>query len=537
MGRFAVLYLAVSAACGDDDGALSDAGSDAGHDASHRRPDAGPGDAGPQVVRAACDPARTLGPYPAPSAWPANRGPGGPTRTFSEAELYENCAFLDGGEGDESDHHNLVVMYDGYLLMPWATEASIGGLTLWDITDPCAPVQAGYGYAPEMRETHSIGFSHANGRWAVTDMLDLARGLNQGGILFWDMSDTSAPVPSTAMVLPGFGYPDAYARVVLSVFWQVPYVYAGGADNGVYIIDASDPLAPELVDTYAFEPTLRVGQVQAIGNLLIATAAEGARTVLLDISDPENPQPIPNGDFDALDETGEVREAYFTNTANGYVYYARKDSGGGLMIMDIRDPSAPVFAGGLRSEGNGGYVFLKEGFAFEGEGSFATMYDVRDPAAIAEVARFMLTGDLDTITPIGNVAVLSVDADANEDQGSSVAPYATAPDTTPPVVTWLQPRMGEPIAPTSRIGVSFSEFVDVGSAWEGSVRLYRTGTDPNTTRVDGLVSAQEHIVNFHPCAPLAPDTEYTFEIPAGGIVDLNGNAIAETFTATFRTTP
>jgi hypothetical protein len=536
MGRFLALWCVVSA-CGDDASPSIDAGHDGGPDASHRRPDAG-GDAGPETVRATCDPSRgPLGPYPEPGAWPPNRGPGGPARTFTEEELFENCAFLDGGEGDRADHHNLVVMYDGYLLMPWATESSVGGLTLWDISDPCAPKRAGYGYSPAMRETHSIGFSRANGRWAVTDMLDLARGFDHGGILFWDLTDTSAPVATTSMVLPGFGYPDAYARVVLSVFWQVPYVYAGGADNGVYVIDASDPLAPELVNTYVFEPTLRVGQVQAIGDLLVVTAAEGARTVLLDISDPESPQPIPNADFDALDETGAVREAYFTNAANGYVFYARKDSGGGLMVMDIRDPSAPAFAGALRSEGNGGYVFLKEGFAFEGEGSFATMYDVRDLSAIAEVARFELTGDLDTATPLGNVVVLSVDADANEDEGSAIAPYATAPDTVAPVVTWMQPSAAEPIAPTSRFGVTLSEFVDPASAWEGSVRLYVTGTDPNATRVDGVVSAQEHIVNFHPCAPLSPGTSYTFEITAGGLTDLNGNAIAETFTAELQTAP
>src|SRR5690606_12618523 len=111
--------------------------------------------------------------------------------------------------------------------------------------------------------------------------------------------------------LEDFIYPDAYARVVLSVFWQAPYVYAAQADVGVVVIDASDPAAPEVVGRYSFDPILRSGQIHAIGNLLVTTAAEGPRTALLDISDPANPLPIPGGDFDILDTDGEPLDAYF----------------------------------------------------------------------------------------------------------------------------------------------------------------------------------------------------------------------------------
>ena len=81
--------------------------------------------------------------------------------------------------------------------------------------------------------------------------------------------------------------------------------------------------------------------------------------------------------------------------------------------------------------------------------------------------------------------------------------------------------------------VPLSEFADVKSAWEGSVRLYETGTDPDATRVRGFVSAQENIVNFVPAAPLEPGRQYTLEIPAGGLSDFSGNAIAEPFAATY----
>ncbi len=524
--RGGVGLAVLAAGCGD--APADDAPADAAPDA--RMADAQPPDAGE-----AADAGPPPRPYPEPGAWGPNRGPGAPTVTFAPEQLLQNCAWLDGGPGDRTDHHNLATMYDGYLLLPWSPEFGLsGGLTFWDIADPCAPVRVGGGESPAMRETHSIGFSHEGGRWAVTNHLE---SFVRGGIMFWDVADVEAPTVASTLHLEGFRYPDAYQRVTLSVFWQVPYVYVAGADNGVYVVDASDPRAPRLVTRHSLEPVLRAGQVQAVGNLLIVTAAEGARTVLLDISDPTAPQPIPGGDFLARETPdGPGREAYFTNVEGGYVWYARKEGGGGLIVYDVRDPTRPTWAGAYRSDGNGGYVFLKEGLAFVGESNFAAIYDVRDLGNIQPVARLGLEGDLDTITPVGNVAVLSVDDKAAPDQGSAIAPWAAAPDTTPPRVTWSFPAEGAAdLPPTSALGLTFGEPVDVRSAWEGSVRLYEAGTDPARTRVDGFVSAQENVVNFRPRAPLQPRTRYVLEVPAGGVADFNGNAVAEPFTLTFTT--
>jgi hypothetical protein len=477
-------------------------------------------------------------PYPEPGAWGPNHGPGGPAVTFDASQLYQNCAFLDGGAQDFVDHHNLLVMFDGYLMMPWSPETGTGGLTFWDITDPCNPMVRGSGYAPSMRETHSVSFHRVGDVWwAAVNHQGPAFLSNQGGIQFWDVTDTAAPRQVSHVSVPGYRYPDAYERVTLSLFWVPPYVYVAGADNGLYVIDAADPNAPRVVQQYTdFGGTFRVGQVQAVGNLLILTAAEGPRTVLLDISDPANPQPIPGGDFNIADGDGVTRESYFSNVAGGYLYFALKDGPGGFLIQDIHDPSAPVLAGALNTGGNGGYVFVADDHAFVGESSFAAIYDVSDKSAPVEVSRLNLVGDLDTVVPIGNVAVLSVDSDAERDKGSAIAPWRTEPDTAAPTVTWLWPADGaQGLAPGSRFGLTFNEFIDPKSGWEGSVRLYETGTDPALTRVDGAVVVQEVIVNFAPAAPLKPGTEYTLELPAGGITDVSGNALAAPFTATFRT--
>jgi hypothetical protein len=470
--------------------------------------------------------------YPEPGDWPPQTGPGGPSVAFEAADLYQNCAFLDGGPTD-ADHHNLVVMFDGYLMMPWAPEWGAGGITFFDVSDPCAPTTIGSNTSGDMRETHAVGFSQVGGRWYVATAHVEDGLLNTGGgVMFWDVTNPAQPLPLSTLELPGHLYPDAYARVVQSSFWQGDYLYVGGSDNGLYIVDASDPINPSLVAQEAFEPTLRVGQVQVVGNLLIATAAEGPRTVLLDVSLPTDPQPIAGGDFVLEDGEGVAREAYFANVSGGLVWYAVKSGGGGLLAYDVRDPSAPTYAGHFTSGGNGGYVFVKDDLAVMGESNFAGIYDVSDPANMQSVAQLQLEGDLDTATPIGNVIVLSVDDEANPGEASSIAPYLEAPDTDPPFVNGSVPSDGaQGLAPTSRVGVTFNEMVAPKSAWEGSVRLYET--DNPSVRVPGQINVQESVVNFSPDGVLTPGTSYTFEIPAGGIVDYNGNAVAEPFSLTF----
>lgn len=536
------LLCAALTACSSDPAAPTDAGASDVTDATDAGSDAGSGaDATDGSADVDAGPPRF--PWPEPDAFGPLTGPGVGPVTFRPEQLYVHCAPLTGSpEFDHWQHHNLVVMYDGLLLMPWAPEYSGAratptgardsqGITLFDMSNPCVPVVVGMGHNTTMRESHSVGFSQIGGRWAVVNHLTDAI---TGGIEFWDLSDPAAPAHVSSLALPGFFYPDAYARVTLSVFWQAPYVYVAGADNGIYIVDATDPMNPVLVNQYRFDPVLRTGQVHAIGDLLITTAAEGARTAMLDISDPANPQPIPGGEFEATDGSGEPRDAYFSNTNNGYIWYARKEDGGGLIAYDIHDPTQPTLAASYRSDGNGGYVFVKDNLAYVGESRLARIYDITDLANIVQVAELDLPGDLDTMTPIGNVVVLSVDDEAEEEGGSVVAPVSTDPDSTAPRVTWVWPADGATnLAPTSRIGLTFNEMVEPLSAFEGSVRMWRSDLEPEVGRIDGYISTQEAIVNFWPVEPLEAGRQYTIEVPAGGIVDYSGNAVVEAFRATF----
>lgn len=465
-----------------------------------------------------------------PTDMPSLRGPGGPTASFASEELWQNCAYLEGGENDV-DHHNLVVPYRGHLLLPWAPEWGRGGLTFFEMNNPCQPEKVGEGFHERMRESHAIGLLHLpetdphSGEYAIT--------AGVLGIQVWDISIVETPEMINYLEIEGVFYPDAYTGVVLSVFWQHPWLYVAAADNGIFIVNTENPKEPELVHQHEFDVPLRAAGVFAIGNHLLVTSAEGSSAEILDISDPSAPQPIPGGRFDATDSTGTAYEAYHGNLAGPWALFARKENGGGVMITDISDPSNPSYVADVRSEGgNSGYVFYDEGYAFLGDSNWAIVYDLRDLDNIVEVGRGNLEGDLDTMTPYGNVAILSVDDESVDKQSSAVMPWQSEPDTLGPVPWHFVPGDGSTNVPLgSRIGVSFNEMVEPSSAFAGSVRLY----EADGTAVDGWVTAQENTVNYSPKINLKPNTTYRFEVLESGIKDINMNAVGQTVQIEFTT--
>lgn len=472
----------------------------------------------------------------APDAWafwaegPALRGPGSPGRTFTEEELWVPCATLDGLETDAL-HHNLQVPYRGHLVLPWAPEYGVGGVTLFDMSDPCAPVRVGDGVSQDLRETHAVGFAylppddpHA-GDWAVTNG-KLYGGVDSG-VLFWDLSDPTAPVAGTLLTLPESWYPDSYTRVTLSVYWQYPWLYVASSDNGIFVVDATDPTDPVLVNQVNLG--LRAGGVFALGNELLVTTAEQTQAALLDISDPANPTLMPGSPFGTVTRDGEAVETYHGNRVGDMALFARKEGGGGPIVMDISDPAAPRFVGDAVHEGNAGYVYYDEGYLFVGESSHASIWDARDPAALTLVGTGDLEGDLDTNVPWGNVALLSVD-EPESDIATVVVPWRTDPDVTGPLVLSTNPDDGSTGWYTAaRVGIGFNEFVEPASAWPGSVRLLDGAGAP----VEGWVTTQETIVTYTPKSPLAPGTTYTVEVE--GVTDIHGNVMAGVHTFTFDT--
>jgi hypothetical protein len=532
-----LLGASLLGACGDDDRAPPDASLDAGAasdaaDDMALRVDGGPPpsgcdragdpDAGPPLFGDG-------GPLD-PAAFPRARGPGASRTTFGEEQLFRRCGDMTFGPTDER-HHNTGFFLDGYLVRPWAHERGRGGVAVFAMDAPCTPVLIANVLDDRIRETHSTGYSTVGGRHIAVASL--------GGVQFWDVADVTAPRMVHDMALPDVRYPDAYMRVVMSVAWQAPYLYVGASDNGVFVIDAADVTAPRLVAQVVPEPLFRVGNVHALGNLLVVMGSENTRVALYDISLPDAPRPHPGGGFQVIagyTSGGRPRLStnYFGMLGGGYTYHARNGIGSGLAIFDVRDFNAPRFAGAIDApDSAGGYVFLHEGLAFVGLSSYGMVYDVRDPADIRPVGRFDFPGDLDTITPLGNVAMVSVDDDAEGGVATGIFPWQREPDRRGPRVTWTVPQDGADMQSLlTRVGLTFDEFVAMESVWHGSVQVREVGA---AAPLDGWYSGQEGQVNFWPAAPLRPGTTYEIVVPVGGVHDVSGNPITEPFRATFTT--
>ena len=157
---------------------------------------------------------------------------------------------------------------------------------------------------------------------------------------------------------------------------------------------------------------------------------------------------------------------------------------------------------------------------------------MRDLNNITEVGTGNLPGDLDTITPYGNVAILSVDDEAEDGISSAIMPWSAEVDTLGPTVLRTVPADGEiNVALTARIGIGFNEMIEPSSVFPGSIQLY----DSDGKAVEGWGSGQETIGSYSPKEPLRLGTTYTLKIMAGGVQDINGNSVAESTEISFTT--
>jgi hypothetical protein len=463
-------------------------------------------------------------PFPAPDAFEPPEGPGVPPVSFAEADLFEPCAWLLGDARDR-EHHNLVTVRDGWLWHPWAPEDAGGGVSIYDLSDPCAPSKIGEGWSETMRESHTLAFGEADGREYLAVGFQIPEGedrsAHRGGVALWDVTDRANPVWASELELSDFSYPDAYFYVVLSTFWQGPWLYVSYGLNGLSVIDASDPTALREVNRIQTDPPTVFGSFHVIGNLAMASSAGVARTTLFDVSDPVNPVPIPGGEFELEDRDGQRRFYYFSNIGGRYALFARNGGAGGPVVYDIADPAAPIWvADHPLPEGSGGYVFRHEDTLFQGESELGAVYDFSDPAAPTLLQRIEQRGDLDTITPLGHLMTVSVDDRPNPGQATSVRPWRAAPDTRGPRVELSSPAPDAlQVALSGRIGLSFDEQVEAASVFAGSVRV----ADARGQPVPGRFNVQESLINFTPDQPWEPDTTYSVTLPAGGVTDISGN--------------
>ena len=441
-----------------------------------------------------------------------------PAVTYPSSSLFTEIAAINGENAP--DYHGTAFWYGGHLGIVFAKGMFEGGLSLFDISDPYHPVLVGKGDNAFQREGHATGFVETSQGWlAVTPA--------SNGINLWDLNTPTAPTVAKNISLPGV-LPSDYDFGAWWVAAQAPYIFVAGAFNGLYVVDISDLTRPRVLTQVRMEGGFRCGALFVVGNLLYQFSSEGAYTRVFDISDPANPLQIKE-----IEQAGSAYGAYFNG---GYLYLARES--GGMEIMDVRDLTAPKTLSYLPLSGGGAYAVTQDNYVFEGNSDASYKLNATDKTKPSVVGSFKIQSSLDVdhdfISPIGNLMVVSDDHNLTQfNIGSRLVPHQSAPDTTPPVLNFIQPANGSVGVPlTARFGATFTDQIMVSSVNASSVTLKKADGTAATLRF----SVQEGLVNVAPTA-LEPETTYTLSFLAGGIRDYAGNALSQTTSVSFTTGP
>ncbi|MEA3500486.1 MAG: hypothetical protein U9R41_05655, partial [Candidatus Marinimicrobia bacterium] len=122
------------------------------------------------------------------------------------------------------------------------------------------------------------------------------------------------------------------------VFVEGNYVYIASGEDGLSIIDVSNPFIPSLVKNFSTGHFAR--KVIVEGNYAYITGGLGGLDII-DISDPNSPSLVSN-----FPTSGLINDV---NIINNYIYVANGEEG--LLILDISNPASPYEIASCQTEG------------------------------------------------------------------------------------------------------------------------------------------------------------------------------------------
>lgn len=468
-------------------------------------------------------------PSPTPTRAPRALGPGLGNLSYAANELFTPVGFIESPQG-----HGNVAMVGGYLMVLYSSDgggrSSDGGFEFWDVSNPREPRLAYRHDTPEtngLREAHGFGLS-------LDYAYDVLAVQSVEGIQLWDVTDPSAIQLLSALDLPNINGGD-----YIGIWWlafQAPYIYAAGVGEGLYVIDASDPHDPVLVNWLTTSELAGVspGQAFAVGNLLIVAEHQGARTATLDISDPVRPR---------LLDAGMAAFGYAHFFSGGLLLTSGGPQVGAVLpILGGEEPLPAPMTMGVTHIGHdgsiqflrhgavdssldiGGYGTVQDGKFFSGFSARLAKFDIATGTLLATASTEIRSRDEDFGIVLGNL----VWGGNDHNQGSGLFPHQTEPDTSPPVVTWIHPPDGaDNQAERTRVGFTASDEIDAYSVDARTFQVRPVGG----SALAGRYSVQSSTVNFTPESPLRPGTEY--EVHIEGVRDLAGNA-SPAFRSRFR---
>lgn len=217
-----------------------------------------------------------------------------------------------------------------------------------------------------------------------------AAALN-GGLRIASLADPSAPAELGA-------YEDISAWRV-EVADNLAYVIHSVANQPDFlrVLDASDPAGVLLLGELEL-PSI-IWDLEKVGDIIYVGAGDdGIR--IIDVSDPHAPV--------------EVDQVYRSNVhelvaRNGLLYVTCFDSfDGGLYIFDISDPAAPLQLSWLNETGVApGHISLAGDYAYIGDFEYLHCILISDPTAPIDLGEYTMPGDFFTVTSRDELVLVS----------------------------------------------------------------------------------------------------------------------------------
>lgn len=210
--------------------------------------------------------------------------------------------------------------------------------------------------------------------------------------------------------------------LVNSIVVEGNYAYIANGDNGLQVVDITNPTAPTIVGTYTHNSGAAYGVTVASNYAYIANGNSGL--VIVDITNPT--APTFKGRYDT------PGYAYGISVVGNYAYVADGDNG--LVVVDVTNPAAPtslssydtVKANAVTVSGNYAYV------ADDSNG--LVVVDITNPVAATYTGKYDTQGNATCVAIEGNYAYvadgssgLSIVNIANPATPSSTAVYSATP--------------------------------------------------------------------------------------------------------------
>jgi hypothetical protein len=231
----------------------------------------------------------------------------------------------------------------------------------------------------------------------ITVADDYAYVVGDGGLRIFDLLATGGPTVVGSCPMPG---------VAEDVEVLDGLAYVAGGDWGMRVVDVSVPTAPRVVgatDTPGWAADIAVDAVDGTPVVVVADSEQGV--LIIDATDP--------GELE-IAFVEDLAPVFTVDAADGHAH-AASPSGLGMSTVDISVPAQPEIVGSWFSDGGGiGYwhsgLAVEDGYAYLA-GKNLYILDVQDPTQIVEIHELDIGGrGLDVAASENRIAVSSGDA-------------------------------------------------------------------------------------------------------------------------------